>query len=215
MTIRFGRKTENSWKFMELNSRNVEKDYKKRNGRIMFPSSHDITPSILESCLIVLNKLLSSGNEILITSKPHLSIVKEICETFQKYQNQIQFRFTIGSINNRLLNFWEPGVPEFEERLNSLRFAYDLNYKTSVSIEPFLDYDPVPLVTVIDPFVNETIWIGIMHYINRNKVNAADKPYYEDIRRNYTLEHVYEIYLTLKDNPHLRWKDSIKKMLTL
>ena len=54
-----------------------------------------------------------------------------------------------------------------------------------------------------------------MHYINRNKVNAADKPYYEDIRRNYTLEHVYEIYLTLKDNPHLRWKDSIKKMLTL
>ncbi len=194
---------------MELNSRNVEKDYKKRNGRIMFPSSHDITPSILESCLIVLNKLLSSGNEILITSKPHLSIVKEICETFQKYQNQIQFRFTIGSINNRLLNFWEPGAPEFEERLNSLRFAYDLNYKTSVSIEPFLDYDPVPLVTVIDPFVNETIWIGIMHYINRNKVNAADKPYYEDIRRNYTLEHVYEIYLTLKDNPHLRWKDSI------
>ena len=46
LTIRFGRKTENSWKFMELNSRNVEKDYKKRNGRIMFPSSHDITPSI-------------------------------------------------------------------------------------------------------------------------------------------------------------------------
>ena len=74
--------------------------------------------------------------------------------------------------------------------MNSLRFAYDLNYKTSVSIEPFLDYDPVPLVTVIDPFVNETIWIGIMHYINRNKVNAADKPYYEVFGEILRLEHV-------------------------
>ena len=134
MAIRFGRKTEANWKDMELNQKMIEKKYRKRSGRIMFPSTHDITSEILDSCMIVLEKLLVAENEILITSKPEFACIKKIWDTFLPFQNNIQFRFTIGSMNNKILKFWEPGAPSFEERLKSIKYAFDKGYKTSVSI---------------------------------------------------------------------------------
>src|SRR6056297_231416 len=44
MAIRFKRETERSWKTMRINTKKVNKGYGKRKGRIMFPSSHDVTP---------------------------------------------------------------------------------------------------------------------------------------------------------------------------
>ena len=71
---RFGRKTEDSWKNMEINIKAVEKNYKKYNGRVMFPSSHDIVddPEILDACFTVIRKLLETDNEVLITSNLRL-----------------------------------------------------------------------------------------------------------------------------------------------
>lgn len=43
MAIRFKRKTENTWKVIEPNTKYIKKSYRKRNGRVMFPTSHDIT----------------------------------------------------------------------------------------------------------------------------------------------------------------------------
>ena len=51
MAIRFGRKTNATWKEMEVNQEAIKKSYKKRTGRIMFPSSHDITPEVLDPCI--------------------------------------------------------------------------------------------------------------------------------------------------------------------
>ena len=123
MAIRFKRKTEESWKIMELNKKKIFQNFKKRKGRIMFPTSHDITPEFKEECFLVLKKLLDAGNSVLITSKPHFDIIKELCVSFEKYKDLIQFRFTITSLNNNILEFWEPGAPSFEERLESLKFA--------------------------------------------------------------------------------------------
>jgi len=36
---------------------------------VMFPSSHDITPTNLAGCLTVLKKLLEVGNEVLIVNR--------------------------------------------------------------------------------------------------------------------------------------------------
>jgi len=214
MAIRFERRTEENWKEMELNPKVIDKKYTtKRKGRIMFPSTHDITPEILDSCIIILQKLLKSGNEILITSKPDFVCIREICNTFPDFKNQIQFRFTIGSINSNILKYWEEGAPSFEERFISLKYAFDQKYKTSISIEPFLDNDPEPLVKILEPYVTESIWIGKMNYIQRNNLSVEDQIEYNKIRKNNKTENILNIYHRLKTNNLVRWKDSIKKIL--
>lgn len=65
MAIRFGRKTELTWKDMKINENKVIQSYKKRKGRIMFPSSHDIVPVFKDEYFLVLKKLLDAGNSVL------------------------------------------------------------------------------------------------------------------------------------------------------
>ena len=151
----------------------------------------------------------------MITTKPRLAVIKKIESEFSKYKDQIQFRFTITSSDNDLLKFWEPNAPLFVERLKSLQYAFEKGYKTSVSIEPFLDYDPKPLVTAVSPYVTESIWLGIMNYIPRKNLRKIDIPYYDSIRENYGNEHLKEIYEKLNLSPKIRWKDSIKTKLHL
>ena len=118
MAIRFNRKTSETWKVMDLNYKNLVKNYRKRKGRIMFPTSHDITndAGVEYYCLVLLKKVLKAGNSVLITTKPRLNVIQNICEAFEKYKDQIQFRFTITSIDDRILQYWEPNAPLFIER---------------------------------------------------------------------------------------------------
>ncbi|GAH88031.1 unnamed protein product, partial [marine sediment metagenome] len=88
---------------MVPNQKKIDKGYRKRNGRIMLPTSHDITLESLDNCLIVLKKLFESENEVLITTKPKFYCIKKICKDFIEYKDSFQFRFTITSINNELL----------------------------------------------------------------------------------------------------------------
>lgn len=77
-----------------------------------------------------------AGNEILFVSKPHLEYILAIYYEFEDYKNNILFRFTIGSVNDETLHFWEPGAASFDERIASLKFAYDTGYQTSISCSP-------------------------------------------------------------------------------
>lgn len=158
------------WKEMKPNVKAINKGYRKRKGRIMFPTSHDITVETKNNCLQVLFKLLVAGNDVLITTKPVFNIIVEICKRFEYYKNQIQFRFTITSKENNILKFFEPNAPLFQERLESLKWAFEKGFKTSVSIEPFLDTYLNLLIKKISPYITETIWIGTMS--NLNKVMA-------------------------------------------
>jgi DNA repair photolyase len=217
MAKRFGRATSETWQKMIIRDDVVSSKFKKISGRVMFPSTHDLFdfPEYKEACFLVLKNLLLSNNEILITTKPRFSIIESIDKEFAKKKNLIQFRFTITSTDNSLLQFWEPNAPSFEERLKSLRFAYKKGYKTSVSIEPFLDFDPKPLIDVISPYVTESIWLGTMNYIPRKKIHKSEMPFYESIRKNYEKDHLYEVYSEFNKLPKIRWKDSIKKKLRL
>ena len=159
----------------------------------MFPTSHDITNESLSGCLIVLEKLLNSGNEILITSKPNFNCIKEICNKFIDYKDLIQFRFTITSHDDTFLNFWELGAPNFEERLQSLKYAYQHGYKTSISIEPFLDKNPYILVELLMPYTTESIWIGKMNYIRKANLTSAEKKFYNLIRKCNSKENLIKI----------------------
>ncbi|MFA5364734.1 MAG: DUF5131 family protein [Candidatus Bathyarchaeia archaeon] len=210
MAKRFGRATEDTWSIMKINQTKLNKNYGKKTGRVMFPSSHDITddPEIENMCFSVLSNLLKNGNDVLVTTKPNFSTIKKIISRFKKYQEIMQFRFTITSLDNNLLKFWEPNAPLFQERMDSLKFAFNEGFRTSVSIEPFLDYDPEELVRQVEPYCTESIWIGKMNYIQRNNLTSLEQEYYEKVRENYTLEHLEEIFLNLKENPKIRFKDS-------
>jgi DNA repair photolyase len=215
MAKRFGRKTEETWKNMEISTEALNRKYKKKPGRIMFPSTHDIidiTP-YKEACFEVLTALLECGNEVLITTKPRLTIIKEIIDRYSSYKSQIQFRFTITSTDDSLLEFWEPNAPCFSERLDSLRYAFSKNFKTSVSIEPFIDHNPERLVEIVMPFTTESIWIGKMNYILRRGLSDVEVIFYNSVRKNYETSHLREIYNKLKHHQKIRFKDSIKFQL--
>ncbi|KKM13376.1 hypothetical protein LCGC14_1716850 [marine sediment metagenome] len=211
MAIRFKRKTEDNWKIMEPNKKAIKKGYSKRKGRIMFPTSHDITPESLSGSLILLKKLLDSNNDVLITTKPNLSCVKIICNNFYKKKDLIQFRFTITSFNNDLLSFWEPKAPLFEERLESLKHAFKMGYKTSISIEPFLDNNPFILIDKLIPYVTESIWIGKMNYFQTRNFTQKEESYFKFIRRINSKVNLLKIVQGSKNHSSslIKLKDSI------
>ena len=160
MAIRFHRATPESWCQPALRAKDIEKSCRKKSGRIMLPTSHDITPSNLKAGLIVLRKLLRAGNEVLLVSKPHLDCIKALCAELQEFKRQMLFRFTIGSANNETLRYWEPGAPSFEERLASLKWAYEAGFSTSVSCEPMLDQHIAKVIAAAKPYVTDAIWLG-------------------------------------------------------
>ncbi|MHA1195162.1 MAG: radical SAM protein [Promethearchaeota archaeon] len=209
MAIRFGRKTKHTWKIMEVREKDVKKHFRKRNGRFMFPTSHDITggANIIEACLTTLKHILEPGNEVLITTKPRFEAVKRICEDFRKYKKQIQFRFTITSNNDKLLEFWEPRAPSYEERLKALKLAYEQGYKTSVSIEPFLN-NPLDFINDLIPHVTESIWVGPMNYLTRNGFKSQELVYFDKIRELNKPKNLLKMFLELKNYKLIRFKDS-------
>jgi DNA repair photolyase len=139
MAIRFKQVTAAQWPLERIRSKDVVKSHKKYDGQVMFPSSHDITPNNLDACLTVLVNLLGAGNRVLVVSKPHFECIKAICKKFETFKDQILFRFTIGSCDDRILSYWEPNAPRYDERKQCLIFAHKAGYRTSVSVEPMLD----------------------------------------------------------------------------
>jgi DNA repair photolyase len=216
MARRFGRSSPSSWKDMKIRKEVLTKRMHKIPGRIMFPSTHDIveTSPFKEACFTALENLLRSGNAVLITSKPRFEVIREIAEKFDDFKNQIQFRFTITSTSDDLLRFWEPNAPLFQERFSSLEFALSKSFRTSVSIEPFLDYDPIPLIKKLVPFVTESVWLGRMNYIASKNLSNEEMGYYQRVRKNYETHHLIEIVKSLECYPKIRLKDSIRNQIS-
>lgn len=220
MAIRFKRKSPNSWKNEELLVSNGNYKIGKVSGQIMFPSSHDITPDNIDLSIKAITNILKFDNNILIVSKPHLSCISKICNDFQQSKQNILFRFSIGSSNDSILKFWETDAPSFNERLDSLKFAYAYGFKTSVSCEPMLDDKIENVIEMVLPYITDSIWLGKMNFLHRRlKING-----YNDeksiTKANQLLEwqkdeNIYDLYNRYKDNPLIKWKESIKKVLNI
>ena len=217
MAKRFGRATEETWKDMVIRKDMVNKKFPKYKGRVMFPSSHDIVdiPEVKDTCFVVLKNLLDAGNEVLVTMKPSLSITKDLLENFGMYKKRMQFRFTITSNDDEILSFWEPNAPKYEDRLESLILAYKEGYKTSVSVEPFLDDDPVVLIKDLSPYITESIWIGPMNHMPRKNIHPDDQVEYNRVRSIKDVENLRKIYEQLVSVPNIRFKDSMRTKLGL
>lgn len=159
-----------------------------------------------------MGKLLASGNEVLLTTKPRVGVVECVCEQFAAHRRALQFRFTIGSRDDAVLRFWEQGGQSLVERLEALELAAARGFKTSVSIEPFLDAAPGAFVEAVTPHVTESIWTGKDELHPRKGVAPADRPEYQRLRAISGRENIRRIVTSLHDHPLVRWKDSIVKM---
>lgn len=187
-------------------------------GPVMFPSTHDITPATVDACETVLLKLLDSGNQVLVVSKPHRECISRLVESLAPYKDNVLFRFTIGVMDEELRAFWEPGAPAFSERLECLRLAFEAGYATSVSAEPLLEpWSVKTLVAAVSPFVTDSIWIGKLNNPGSRTKWAVDPT---DSRLAKLLswqtdEQVKAIYEMFRNDPLVRWKESYKKVVGL
>jgi DNA repair photolyase len=218
--IRYHRNTPENWANEVIDLKKLEKIPKKKDGVIMFPSTHDITPANVDFAITFLGNLLKNGNKVLVVTKPNLSVIERICETFSDKKDNILFRFTIGSCNDATLKFWEPNATSFEERFESLKYAYDNGFKTSVSAEPLLDIDVDPLIDKLSPYVTDAIWIGKPNFlISRLKINGVYDEVTEqkakELIANQSDEWVIGIYEKYKDNPKIKWKSNFKRVLNI
>jgi DNA repair photolyase len=218
--IRYKRKTAKNWTEEVVNEKNLYKKFGKKDGYIMFPSSHDISPENIEFSLIFLSNLLRSGNQVLIVTKAHLSVIVKICETFADFKNQILFRITIGSTNSETLRFWEPNAPPYEERLEELKYAYYQSFQTNVSAEPALDVNTQELIDELLPYITDAIWVGKPNaLLKRIKMNEADDE--ETLQRareliaNQDEEWLLELFENNWENSKIKWKESIRKILNI
>lgn len=222
MAIRFKRKTPKNWRNEEVNYSKLNSKVKKYEGRVMFPSSHDITPKNLDKSISYLSKLFLAGNDILIVTKPHLVVVQKICETFSVYKKKLLFRFTIGSNDSTKLLFWEPFAPSFEERLSALEYVYKSGFSTSISIEPILSTvdETTILVSKIKKYVTDSIWIGKPNFLLRRlKTNGEEHESVFDCAKQLETwcsdTEIKKLYTNLKNDKKIKWKESIKKVVGL
>jgi len=215
---RFKQCTLDQWRHSVIDQGKVDKVYGKRDGIVMFPSTHDITPDNVDACYVVLEKLLAAGNPVLIVTKPRWKCVTAICDCFREYRDQILWRMTIGSTDDEVLRFWEPNAPGFGERLMCLKYAYVCGFITSVSCEPYLDGQVELNYQKVLPFVRHSIWIGILRHFE-SRVDLSDvteeqmKRFVEPLRQAQTDEAVRRMVERIADLPMIRWKDSIKHII--
>ena len=208
-----------NWEHEKVRFNLLTRNVGKRKKLIMYPSIHDIHPIHIEHHIYYLRKILQSKNNVLIVSKPHLICIERICNEFEAYKSQIIFRFTIGSNDNEVLKFWEINSPPFEERLESLKLCHRLGFQTSVSCEPLLDPHPDKLINCLIPFVTDSIWIGRANlFSRRSSLNGwkddETKQRIKELKKwmdDY--DFMYSIYLRHRENPLIRWKDSLRRQL--
>lgn len=194
------------------------KDVRFREGCIMFPSTHDITPKHLHLAIDYLKRMLGNGNKVLIVSKPSYHCIKQICDTFKDYKESILFRFTIGSTNNKTLKFWEPNAPDYAERKKALVYAFNMGFQTSLSCEPMLDNRIDKLIEDLSQYVTDAIWLGKMNFaIRRLRTNghwdAENQAAVKQLMEWQNDETIKKLYNKYKDNPQIKWKESIKKVV--
>ena len=216
MAVRYKQVTPGQWPLERLRQKDVDKIYKKFDGQVMFPSSHDITPGNVNGCLTALRCLIVVGNRMLVVSKPHLDCIKRLCKMFRPYRRRILLRFSIGACDDRILSYWEPNAPSYAERKACLQYAYFSDFRTSVSVEPMLDSANIDLlVEDLSPYVTHSIWLGTMNKIWQFDKNAdmALKQAINRINQGQMEMIIKQIYQRHKNNPMIRWKKEIKKIV--
>lgn len=193
--------------------------FRQYDGTVMFPTTHDITLSNFSMCTQYLCGLLAAGNRVLIVSKPDPVCIHSLCKSIWWAKDRVLFRFTIGSANNDVLQLWEPHAPSFWSRLQALQVAHAEGFATSVSCEPMLDGRIDEVIKAVHPYVTDAIWLGRANYlVTRVAANGggdAELKAARELAERWNDDAVRALYGRYKDDPLIKWKESIKKVVGL
>jgi len=204
------------WERPKIREREVARKWTRIRGVIGFPGTHDITPENVTRCGALLEGMLAAGNKVLIVTKPHVACVEHLCQRLRMYREQIEFRMMIGAEDDALLGYWEPRAPRFDERMEAACLACASEYRVSFSVEPMLDPSNIRrLLGELRPFA-QSIWIGKMNEVRRRVIieTEADRLQVERIERWQRDERIMDIVRALAGDPIIRWKDSIRGVIT-
>ena len=139
MAIRFKQvASEEEWKRERVVYKKVDKTWNKKEGSIMFPTTHDITEDNVFACITALLNMLKAGNSVLIVSKPRINVIKQLLPELKDHARNVLFRFSIGNLCSSTTDYWEKDASAPAERYHCLKLAYESGFQTSVSCEPML-----------------------------------------------------------------------------
>ena len=214
---RFKLRDRTDWQEEELTKKAFITSYPAREGVIMFPTAHDITPFNLDAYLRVSKLMLEKENKLLIVSKPRVDCISVLVDELKAFRAQIMFRFTIGTMDAAVAAFWEPGAPTPAERVEALKLAFEAGYSTSISAEPLLGglETAQAVLGAVRPYVTGTVWIGKLNKA-RQRVDMTQPRNVEEIMKIAAAqsdESVLQMYAALAGDPIVEWKDSIKAVL--
>lgn len=211
----------NNWRFGKAGEQVIKKDllthnFRKRDYVTMYPSAHDIRMKDIGYHVQFLKNFLSSGSRLLIVTKADAECTAILGKELYDYRDQVEFRVTIGSANQHVLEFFEPNAPKVWDRLAALTIANSI-FKTSLSIEPMLDTSPKKILERFSDFVSGDIWIG---KLNRSKYRIIANGYRYKLSRALELvkwqsddNNILRIVEKLSKYPNVRWKDSIREVI--
>lgn len=215
--LRWRKRPRERWTEEKVNMKRVRQRHPKYAGRVMFPTTHDITLGNARACLMVIHQLLAGGNDVLVVSKMRPAIAAMLVDAIgRQWRDQLEFRISIGAVDDTVREFWEPGAPSIDERIISLRMLQEAGFRTSVAAEPLLQpWRVTELVATVSPHVTGTIWIG---KLNQIKARAGWSGMLNDPRARALVEHqtdakVMEVVETVKGNEKIRWKDSYRAVI--
>lgn len=128
----------------------------------------------------------------------------------KRNKNVGEIRFTIGTNDDKTAAYWEPGAPSPSDRLMAIAHACTLGFKTSVSMEPLLIEQPKEMIdNLFMGWITGEIWIGAMNHYRLNP-GIPEEARQIKIQGRENMQRVYD---SLKDNPQIRWKDSVQRLL--
>ena len=190
-----------------------------KEGVVMFPTAHDITPFYLDESLKTIRQMMLAGREILIVTKAHLECMTAICseiKSHEGYYEKVLIRVTIGSINEDICKIWEPGAPSPQERIEALKYAFLNILRTSVSVEPMLQgpLEAAEVYNEVEKYCSEDIWFGKMNSLNVRLVDApGKKDLIKLVHDEQCDKNILALYDALKWDPKVKWKDSIRAVI--
>ena len=99
-----------------------------------------------------------------------------------------------------------------------MKYAFWEGFKTGVSTEPMLDNNVGNVISQVSSFVSDSIWLGKMNHLrSRLALNGEKDP--ATIQKATQLDqwqsdaNIKQLYSKYKDNPLIKWKDSIKRVV--
>lgn len=210
--LRYKRRPRERWIEEKVRHKDVRKRHPKYAGTVMFPTTHDITEGTVRACVRVIHQLVDAGNDVLVVSKMSPWIAQTLVDAAgSRWRDQLEFRISIGMVHESVRQFWEPKAPGVGERLGALCKLHLAGFRTSVSAEPLLQpHKAVELVTMVDQYVSETIWIGKLNQIEARCGWALQMSDWrvQGLMKQQKDGMVMGVVRALEGYSKIRWKDS-------